>query len=109
VVRTLAKARWNILHGLTPDHALSKLERQAFFGWRALHAEGVAPSQRLEALASYAAAGGAHAELARAILLYRSGDARGASELLAKLEAKGGSARTHNYLVAARIVAGHPR
>ena len=72
VVRTLYKARWNILAGLAPDHAFERIERRAFYGWQALHSETEPLPKRMAALHEYGLAGGDHVEEALGILLFRS-------------------------------------
>jgi hypothetical protein len=102
VVRTLYKARWNILHGLAPDHAFATIEKRAFYGWQALHAESVPIRRRIEALHAYGLAGGDHVEEALGVLLFRLGDYVQSANALQVAYEKQGSLRLRNYLLAAR-------
>lgn len=106
VVRTLYKARWNILAGLTPDHAFERIERRAFFGWQALHSEDVALEKRVAALHEYGLAGGDHVEEALGVLLFRLGDYTQSASALETAYRKQGSIRLRNNLLAARSAAG---
>ena len=101
VVRTLYKARWNLLFGLRPEHGFSAVERQAFFGFQALHAERLPIVKRAEALREYARAGGAHADEALGVLLYRSGDFKQAMTVLDAVAEAEGNVRVRNYALAA--------
>jgi hypothetical protein len=105
VVRTLYKARWNILHGLAPDHAFATIEKRAFYGWQALHAESAPVKRRIEALHAYGLAGGEHVEEALGALLFRLGDYRQSAKALQIAYDKQGSLRLRNYMLAARDAA----
>jgi hypothetical protein len=109
VVRTLYKARWNILHGLPPDHAFERIEKRAFHGWKALHAAGVPIQRRIEALHAYGAAGGEQLEEALGVLLFRMGDYTQSAEALRAAYHKQGSLRLRNYLLSARSAARAPQ
>jgi hypothetical protein len=106
VVRTLYKARWNILAGLAPDHAFERIERRAFYGWQALHSESVPLDKRVAALHEYGLAGGDHVEEALGILLFRLGDYAQSARALETAYQKQGSIRLRNNLLAARGAAG---
>ena len=102
VVRTIYKARYNLLAGLDRAHGFSPIEQQAYFGWLAFHAQSQPLSRRLQALDPYEQAGGQHAGEARAVLLFigrRYGPA--AAELQHAYERQPG-ARVRNYLMGAR-------
>jgi tetratricopeptide (TPR) repeat protein len=106
VVRTLYKARWNILAGLPPDHAFERIERRAFYGWQALHSDNVALEKRVAALHEYGQSGGDHVEEALGILLFRLGDYAQSARALETAYRKQGSIRLRNNLLAARSAAG---
>jgi hypothetical protein len=74
VIRTLYKARWNVMHGLSPDHAFASIEKRTYYGWQALHSEHVPLTRRLEALQLYAKHGGQQVDEAAGVLLYKQGD-----------------------------------
>jgi hypothetical protein len=107
VVRTLYKARWNILHGLAPDYTFERVEKRAFYGWQALHAERVPLQRRIEALHAYGLAGGDQIEEALGVLLFRMGDYRQAAKALRAAQRKHGSLRLRNYVLGALSAAGH--
>jgi hypothetical protein len=102
VVRTLYKARWNILHGLTRDHAFTAVEKRAYYGWQALHAERISIKQRIEALHAYGLAGGEDLEEALGVLLLRQGDSTQAVRALEHAHRAHGGLRLRNALIAAR-------
>jgi hypothetical protein len=101
VVRTLFKARWNLLHGLRPAHAFERIEQHAYFGWQALHAERLPIPQRSEALLNYAKAGGARVEEARGVLYYMHDEFEPASTILTAAHAADPSFRLRNYALGA--------
>jgi hypothetical protein len=105
VIRALYKARWNMAVQQPPDFALARVEQQAFHGWLALHAENLALPVRLDELAEYAKAGGAHASEAHAVLLYLHQERVAAAEQLDKVASASGNLRLRNYLVGARVAA----
>lgn len=102
VVRTLYKARWNLLHGLKGDHGFATVEKRAYYGWQALHAERVALAQRIEALHAYGLAGGEDVEEALGVLLLRQGDHAQALRALEHAYRAHGGLRLRNALIAAR-------
>lgn len=106
VVRTLYKARWNILAGLAPDHAFERVERRAFYGWQALHSDDVPLEKRVAALHEYGKAGGDHVEEALGILLFRLGDFKQSASALEAAYQKQGTIRLRNNLLSARSAAG---
>jgi hypothetical protein len=105
VMRTFHKGRWNLLHGLPPDHRFAPVERRTFYGWEALHAERVPLHQRIAALHEYGLAGGKQVEEALGILAFRMGDARQAVGALEAAYRKQPSLRLRNYLAGARAAA----
>jgi hypothetical protein len=102
VVRTLFKARWNLLHGLAPDRALERIELQAYYGWQALHAERLPIPQRADALRNYAKAGGTRVQEARGILYYLHDEFAQAATILAAAHAANPSFRLRNYVLGAQ-------
>jgi hypothetical protein len=102
VLRTLFKARWNLLHGLRPEHAFERIELQAYFGWQALHAERLPIPQRVDALRSYAKAGGARSQEARGVLYYLHDEFDQAATILAAASAADPSFRLRNYVLGAQ-------
>jgi len=109
VLRTLYKARINLLFGRKPEHDLSRIERQAFFGYQALHAQRLPIVRRVEALRAYEHEGGAHADEALGVLLYLNGEPIEAAEVLASVAKHGGGMRVRNYAAAAELRAKHAR
>jgi hypothetical protein len=106
VVRTLYKARWNLLHGIAADHRFQPIEKRAYYGWQALHAERVPALRRIEALHAYGLAGGEDVEEALGVLLLREGDAVQASQALQAAYRKRANIRLRNMLLGARHAAG---
>ncbi len=105
VVRTLYKARGNLLCGVAPDAGFERVERLAYYGWQSLHAERLPPTQRVAALERYAEAGGQGARgvaEARATLLFLGGDHAGAEAAFAAAYADEGSLRLRNHALAAQ-------
>ena len=102
VARTLYKAHWNLLHGLRPDQRFDWIERQAYFGWQALHAERLPIPQRAEALRSYAKAGGKHAGEALGVLYFLHDDFDQALIALGAAHDADPSFRLRNYVLGAQ-------
>lgn len=100
VVRTLFKARWNARHGLPLTEGLSRVERQAYWGWLALRAEPAPVERRLEALEGYAAAGGVRSREAKAVLLYDAGRFQEAREAFDRAYAETPTYRLRNHALA---------
>ena len=105
VIRTLYKARWNTLHGLSHAHEFSPIEGQAYFGWLALHADTLPLRQRLQAIPEYQAAGGKRVHEAAAALLFARGHFSEARVALQKAYEEAPSLRLKNYLLFARAQA----
>ena len=101
VVRTLYKARWNLLHGLPPAHRFEPIEHQAYFGWQALHAERLPLPQRADALRSYAKAGGRRSQEALGVLHYLHDDFQEAIGPLTAAHQSTPTVRLRNYLLGA--------
>ena len=96
VVRTLYKARQNLLCGNEPDTGFERVEKLAYYGWQSLHAARLPPAQRLGALRRYAQAGGQHVDEARGVLLFLGRDFVGAEALLTVEAHRSGSLRLRN-------------
>jgi hypothetical protein len=96
IVRLLYKARWNISHMLAPDHRFSSIEKRAYFGWQALHAERLSLEQRVVALAEYQRHGGSRADEAAGVLLRRSGESAVANAAFTAAYRSSGSLRLRN-------------
>lgn len=107
VVRTLFKARWNLLCGLAPTYRFEPIELQAYFGWQALHAERLPIPQRVGALQSYAKAGGGRIHEALGVLYYAHGEFDLAAEALNTAYEATPSIRLRNYLLGARAATGN--
>jgi hypothetical protein len=97
VVRTLFKARWNALIGLEPTVGFEPVERLAYWGWLALHAEGAPLALREGALDGYAAAGGGRLEEARAALALRAGRLAPAAQWMVQAHRSEGGPRLRNH------------
>jgi hypothetical protein len=106
VVRTLYKARWNLVHGLVPTEGMERVELLAYYGWLALQAEEAPLDMRVRALALYASLGGADAEEAQGVLSYRIGDLAAAERHLQAAYQQRPGLRLRNYLLAVRRVRG---
>lgn len=102
VARTLFKARWNLLHSLQPTLRFEPIERQAYFGWEALHAERLPIPQRVEALAEYAKAGGKHVDEAHGVLLYQHQEYQQATNALRAAYKAEPTIRLRNYVLGAQ-------
>lgn len=103
VVRTLFKARWNLLHGLEPHAHMQNVELRAFHGWRALHSEQQALGVRVTALRGYSDLGGTQIEEALGALLYRAGDFEQSAGVLRAAHAHRASLRLRNHALAAEL------
>lgn len=100
VVRILYMARWNIAHELAPDFAFQAIERRAYYGWQALHAQHLPVEQRMRALIQYRRYGGTRADEAAVNLLQRSGQTELANAALAEAYRSSPTLRLRNALVA---------
>jgi hypothetical protein len=102
VVRTLYKARWNVIMGLPPLHALERPERRAYNGWFGLHVVNGPPLARLDVLKAYAADGGPYLQEARGVLGYVGGDPAGARRAFERAYAVRPSFHLRNMIRAAK-------
>jgi hypothetical protein len=101
VVRTMFKARWNLVHALEPTEGLGAFELAVYWGWLAFEAVGVEPPRRLAALDHYEQATGEDVREARATLLFLAGRAADASSVLRELREGGENLRLRNHALAA--------
>ncbi len=101
VVRTAFMARWNAVQGLELTDGFEPVQLRAYWGWLALHAANAPLDRRLEALDTYASAGGERALEARGVLLYDEGDAAGAAEAFRAAYAARGTFRLRNHALQA--------
>jgi hypothetical protein len=110
VVRTLYKARWNLALNLAQDFGFANIEKLAYHGWLALHAENLSVERRLSALDAYAtAAGRSHAAQvaeAQGVLLYRAKSYAAAVDALQAAYELSGNVHLRNYVLGARLAAG---
>ena len=106
VLRTLYKARWNLMVGLPVDFEFARVEKLAYFGWMGLHADNLPLSVRRKALLSYAAAGGANAAEAQGVLAFLDKDFATAIDQLERAHAERPSLRLRNYIQGAHVAAG---
>lgn len=104
-VRTLFKAHWNALVGLSPTEGFASVELQSYWGWLALQADDAPLSLRRQALQAYAKAGGPGAFEAGAVFAFGEGDFRRAAELFRLAYQNVPSLRLRNHLLAAEVAA----
>ena len=104
-VRALYKARWNLIHRAPALDGFSPIERQAYWGWLALHGWGVPLRERTEALALYREAGGANAAEAAAMFDLLEGRPERCAEILEELYYEEGELRLRNLALGARHAA----
>jgi hypothetical protein len=103
VMRTLYKARWNLMNGLEVDWAFARVERIAYFGWMGLHAENLSLDARRQALQKYAAAAGPHADEALGVIAFLDKDYPHAVEALTRAQSLEPCLRLRNYLSGAQL------
>jgi hypothetical protein len=106
VLRTLYKARWNLVCGQAPISGFTPVERLAYFGWMGLQSNRLSAREQLSALERYRAEGGANARLALAILWLRGGQFEDAVKELSVLQREAPTLRLRNFLESARLSAG---
>jgi hypothetical protein len=105
VIRTMYKARWNVIVGLEPTLFFKPIELLSHFGWLALHADNAPISLRLNALQQYAQAGGQRVAEATGVLQFLAGNYREAVRFLAVAYQRESSWRLRNYLLGAQKAA----
>lgn len=96
VVRLLYKARWNISHQLASDYRFASIEKLAYFGWQALHADRLPAEQRMRALEAYRRHGGRRTDEAAGVLLRSSAQAYLASGAFTAAYRSSGTLRLRN-------------
>ena len=104
VVRTFAKARWNLVHGFRAVHEFARVEQRAYYGWQALHADRLPIPQRIRAIENYIEAGGTDADEALGVLLFRQHEPDLAVPAFAAALRRNDNLRLRNYLLAARAI-----
>lgn len=98
-MRTMYKARWNLIHALNRTAGLTPIEIQAFEGWIALHGLSTPPERRAQSARAFREAGGHRGDLILAIWLYQGGAFDAAARLLNK-ESERGELFVRNYQLA---------
>jgi len=106
VVRTMYKARWNLLHGMVSTEAMERTELLALFGWVALQADRASARSRKQALARYAELGGQDADEAQGVFSYLAGDFPAAERFLRTAYERRPSWRLRNLLLGVRAAGG---
>lgn len=101
VVRTIFKARWNLVHGLEATDGLRPLELEVYWGWLALEATSVEAQRRVPALDRYAEASGEDVREARATLAIIDARPHEAAEIYRELRAEAENLRLRNHELAA--------
>jgi hypothetical protein len=101
-LRVLYKARWNSIHRRPFVDGFSPIEKQAYWGWLALHAWGKPLQQREEALLAFREAGGFGALEAAALFDLLEGNPARASNSLNQLYEASGQLRLRNFSLGVR-------
>jgi hypothetical protein len=99
VVRTLYKGRWNLIHELPSTYGFVRVERLAYHGWLALHADDAPLALRHRALQEYQLAGGRRAAEAKGILFFWERQYDKAAYYLHQAYQRHGTLRLRNYLL----------
>jgi hypothetical protein len=105
VVRSMYKGRWNMIHELPSAYALSPIERVAYYGWLALHADGAPLALRQAALQPYQTAGGRAVAEAQGSLLFLDRQNDKAIRQLQDAFQQHRTLRLRNYLLGAQKAA----
>jgi hypothetical protein len=103
VIRAMFKSRLNVALGLDVDAGLSRVEREAVWGWMTFGATRLTPAQRLAFLPKYEHARGARLREAQATLLYQAGEFADAARIFQALYEQTGIARMRNHALAAAL------
>jgi hypothetical protein len=103
VIDILYLARWNVVFSRPMTEGLGRVERRAYYGWLALHADDAPLDARLGALEAYERLGGFGVSEARARLAFLGGDGDLALELYGKLADDGGGLRARNHALAGLV------
>ena len=104
-VRALYKARWNSIHRQPLTDGFSDIERQAYWGWLALHGWGSAMPMRLDALGEFREAGGFGVDEAAALFSVLEGRPERGARSLDALYRDRGELRLRNLSLGARHAA----
>ncbi|MDB4972387.1 MAG: hypothetical protein JWN48_728 [Myxococcaceae bacterium] len=101
-VRSLYKARFNIIFERAPTEGFSQVELQAYEGFNALQAGGLPPARRAEAAGVFYRAGGTDAGEALAIWLFQGGQRSEALALFSQEYERTKQLRLRNMILVAR-------
>ena len=96
-LRVFYKARWNAIHRRPFVEGFSRIEKQAYWGWLALHAWGKPLSQRKDALLAFRDSGGFGTGEAAALFDVLEGNPARASNSLRRLYEASGQLRLRNF------------
>jgi hypothetical protein len=96
-IRVFYKARWNSIHRRPFVEGFSPIEKQAYWGWLALHGWGKPLEKREEALLAFRDAGGFGTLEAAALFDLLEGNAARASNSLDMLYEASGQLRLRNF------------
>ena len=104
VVRTMYKARWNLVHAFAPTRGMQRVEQLAYYGWLALQADGAPLHKRMNALGFYAALQGSGAAEAQGVLSFQIGGLASAERhLRAAYRQRPGWRLRNNLLAVSRL------
>jgi len=103
-IRTLYKARLNLICERPLDTDLTPIELQAYEGYNALHAGPMPPQRRAKAALAFQRAGGHHGTEAAAIWLYQGGGQERAVAMLREEYERTGLLRLKNLVLGAQRV-----
>lgn len=103
VLRTLYKARWNLLCGLAPVAGLSAVERLAYYGWMGLQSRQLPAREQLDALERYRDEGGQNAPLALGMAQLLGGNFAKARSELSEAYRVSPTFRLRNFLLATEL------
>ena len=99
--RVFYKARWNSIHRRPFVEGFAQVERQAYWGWLALHGWGKTLADREDALVSFRDAGGFGTQEAAALFDVLDGQFERASKSLEQLHLATGELRLRNLALGA--------
>ena len=105
VLRTMYKARWNVLHGRKPEEHMSAIEQRAYGGWLGLHADAAPSVKRLEALEAYASSDPGDAAEATGVVLFKVGRFEEAALAFEQVHAERSNLRARNWAKLSRVMA----
>ncbi|MBT8452474.1 MAG: hypothetical protein KJO40_10950 [Deltaproteobacteria bacterium] len=96
-LRVFYKARWNSIHRRPFVEGFSRIEKQAYWGWLALHAWGKPLGKREEALLAFRDSGGFGTPEAAALFDVLEGNPERGSNSLRRLYEASGQLRLRNF------------